>query len=318
MIIGDDASVNPIVAGGGSGHVIAPYIVTGLDAIKKRLGSNVNVIYCNSSNIQCVTKNQADYMIAFFGVTTAEGSDRPDLNLYDSELIDALQAFPELIVILNNPGAIIYPFQNSNGAVLACFYPGEEAGNALVEILFGDYSPSGKLPITLPKADQNPLETEMQYPGIGNDAYYTEDLLVGYRWFQYNLLQPEFPFGHGLSYSDFAYSDISLTGNPKDGISITIVLTNVGYYPNAASEVAQLYMSYPSGYGEPPLVLRGFKKVTLTPGESLRVTFDPLYEQDLALWDTIADDWTIIQSTYYFLVGTSSEDLSLYASYTVE
>lgn len=178
------------------------------------------------------------------------------------------------------------------------------SGNALASILFGDVNPSGKLPLTFPVQESDlPIKTKAQYPGINNQTTYSEKLLVGYRWYDATNTEPLFPFGHGLSYTSFNYSNLQILSSYQ----ITFDLTNTGKYDGA--EVAQLYLQYPESAGEPPRVLRGFKKIFLKQGETQKVEFVGLEEKpDLSIWDVSIGDWKVINGVFKVFVGSSSRD----------
>jgi len=189
-VIGDAGDKNPIVAGGGSGHVIPPYIISPFKGIENHVsGKGIHVNYAPTnpmSQAVSVAKN-ADIAIVFVGTTSSEGRDRVDLKLGNGqdELITAVaQAQPNTIVVLNGPGAMLMPWHASVPAILCGFMPGQESGNAIADVLFGHINPSARLPVTFPISEtQIPVNTPTQYPGINNEAEYSEKLLVGYRWY---------------------------------------------------------------------------------------------------------------------------------------
>jgi beta-glucosidase len=141
-------------------------------------------------------------------------------------------------------------------------------------LLFGDASPSGKLPITFPASEADwPPNTPERYPGVDNKVYYSEGLEVGYGWYQANEITPLFPFGFGLSYTTFEIDSFTVdtsSGQPADSLDVQVRVTNTG--TREGSEVVQVYVGYPAELGEPPKQLRAFEKVTLAPGESQAVT----------------------------------------------
>src|SRR5207253_2257751 len=160
--------------------------------------------------------------------------------------------------------------------VVETWYPGQEDGNAVASVLFGDVNPSGKLPITFPKSmTDTPIQSAAQWPGItqyndsvGPHSIYSEGLLVGYRWYDAKGIQPLFPFGYGLSYTSFGYSALSVTATAT-GATVSFTVTNTG--KRQGSEVAQVYVGAPAASGEPPKQLKGFQKVSLEPGGSTRL-----------------------------------------------
>jgi beta-glucosidase len=191
-------------------------------------------------------------------------------------------------------------------------------------VLFGDVNPSGKLPYTMAKSEAqyeqlgiaNPVRTEWE-----RDVHYSEGLHLGYRGFDRDGLTPQFAFGHGLSYTQFAYGDISVTPAISDGtepIRVSFRLTNTGSV--AGAEVAQAYLAVPDGHGEPLRKLVGFRKVALDPGESrdVEVVIDPFdVTYPLAKWDNGNHLWQTIGGTFTAHVGTSSRDLPLHATFEI-
>jgi len=191
--------------------------------------------------------------------------------------------------------------------VLLAWYPGQENGNAVVEVLFGDVNPSGKSPITFPVSDsQVPASTPQQYPGVNNEETYSEGLLVGYRWYSTKSIQPLVPFGHGLSYTTFFYSSFSLSCRLcRLGQKITgaIRIANTGSV--AGAEVAQAYLSFPVAAKEPVSQLIGFQKVFLAPGASQTISF--VFEpRRFSTW--VNDTWVQFPGNFIINIGSSSQD----------
>ena len=212
--------------------------------------------------------------------------------------------------MLNTPGQVLMPWLDEVAAVLQVWYPGEQFGTALASVLFGDEDPGGRLPVTFPAhAGQGPVQTVEQYPGIDGIATYTEDILVGYRFFAANKQQPSFPFGHGLSFARFSYEDLRVQRPGHDEIRLSFAIVNDS--PRPGYEVAQLYLRCPEAAAEPPLQLKGFQRVHLRPGERRAVTFT-LTSADLAAWSEAAG-WTVHPGRYEVLIGASSADVRLRA-----
>jgi len=209
--------------------------------------------------------------------------------------------------VIHHPGAVLMPWATSVRSIVCAFLPGQEDGNAIAATLYGDINPSGKLPVTFPMTnDQIPVNTKIQYPGINGETEYLERLLVGYRWYDAKNVAPLFPFGHGLSYTTFAYSNLQIVGSLAKGITISINVTNSGDI--AGHEVAQLYLGFPSSAGEPPSVLRGFKKHHLHPGQTKVAKFT-LIERDVSIWDVDSSAWSVVSGTFNVMVGSSSRDI---------
>jgi beta-glucosidase len=234
---------------------------------------------------------------------------------FQDELIqNVMQRNPKTIVVLHGSGN--FDFQswiNQVPGLLHAWYPGENGGQALAEILFGDVNPSGKLPITMEKrlAD-NP--TTANYPTT-TDALsirYTEGIFMGYRGYEKNRIQPQYPFGYGLSYTKFSYSDLRITPSqlPQDGqVEVSFRITNIGERPGA--EVAQLYIGEENPRVPRPIKeLKGFAKVYLQPSESKGVTIK-LNQRSLAFYNVQARSWEADPGVYAISVGTSSQDIRL-------
>lgn len=186
-----------------------------------------------------------------------------------------------------------------------------DADACLARVLFGDVDPGGRLPATFPKsADQLPTAGDPEkYPGVAENVHYKEGVFVGYRWYDENNFEPAFPFGHGLSYTTFGYRDLKITqAKPGSGAvaTVSVAVTNTGTRPGVA--VPQLYLGLPDpagDVGQPPKQLKGFKKLTLAPGQTERVTFS-IDARALSYWDVTSDSWRIAPGCYQLMVGSSS------------
>jgi beta-glucosidase len=278
-VIGTVASTSPIVCGTGSGSV--PYsdtqLITALEGITSRAGGGITVSYNDGSNQSSAVSlaGSSDVAIIVVGVNCGEFADRSTLALPSGQgdnLITAVAAVKKTIVVVIAPAQILMPWAN-NANVAAILYfgiPGMEQGNALAKVLFGDVNPSGKMPFTIAASAGDYVPSG---PG-GSTVNYDEKLLIGYRGFDSRGATPLYPFGHGLSYTTFNYSNLSASQT-----SISFTLTNSGSL--AGAEVAQLYLGFPASAGEPPKVLKGFKKVTLGAGASTPVSLS-LTNDDLS------------------------------------
>jgi beta-glucosidase len=251
----------------------------------------------------------ADVAVVVASAPATEGMDRSALALpadQDALIAAVAKANPRTVVVLNTSSAITMPWLGAVGAVVEAWYPGETSGTALAHVLFGDVNPSGRLPVTFPASDgQMPARSTVEYPGDGNDVYYAEGLLVGYRWYDDTGRRPLFPFGYGLSYTSFRFSALSVTrGGGKLVAAVTV--TNTGR--RAGAEVAQLYVGSPASAHEPPRQLKAYSKVNLNPGESrqVKLTVDL---SSLAAWDNPATGWVLHSGTYRLYVGDSSRSL---------
>jgi beta-glucosidase len=253
----------------------------------------------------------AQVAVVFVNDLRTEGQDLHTLALPadQDQLIAAVAAAnPHTVVVLNTGGAVLMPWLGQVAAVVEAWYPGQENGNAIAALLFGDINPAGKLPITFPGSDQQtPVADPSRWPGINDIATYSEGLLVGYRWWDATGQQPLFPFGYGLSYTTFGYDRLRIrTADHGPKITVTVRITNTG--PRDGAEVAQLYVGFPVSAGEPPRQLKDFRKATLQPGRHTDISFT-LDRRDLSYWDTTQGHWVTAAGTYQLMVGTSSRDI---------
>ena len=323
-VIGADGSTSPKVVGSGSAGVLPPYVVTPLQGITKRAGSGVSVQYADGSDLTKAAQvaQSANVAIVFANDEEAEGTDRSNLNFPNNQdqLIEAVaQANPHTIVVLNTGAPVLMPWVNQVSGIVEAWYPGQEDGNAIAAILFGDVNPSGKLPMTFPQqASDIPANTPAQYPGINDQESYSEGVFVGYRHYDEDNITPLFPFGYGLSYTNFSYSNLSITPNSTStngSVSVSLDVTNSG--SRAGSDVVQLYLGIPSvKVAEPPKQLKGFQKVSLDPGQTQHVSFT-LDASAMSYWDVNTHGWAVQQGTYQVMVGDSSRDISLSSSFNV-
>jgi beta-glucosidase len=272
----------------------------------------------------------ADVAIVFGYQRMGEFSDLTDLKLQGNgdALISAIeQANPKTVVVLQTGSAVEMPWLGGVQAVLENWYGGEQQGPAIASLLFGDVEPTGKLPMTFPKSLADvPTNTPAQYPGIFSNGSttrpagtseirqvsYSEGLAVGYKWYQSQGIEPLFPFGHGLSYTTFAYDRVQVTPKSTNGekeIRISFKVTNTG--SRTGTETAQAYVTLPESTGTPGSRLVGWKSVTLAPGEHANVTI-ALSAADLAdlhllqYWDAAGHQWKTAKGTYGVAVGGSS------------
>ncbi len=241
----------------------------------------------------------------------SEATDRLSLSLPSAqdELISAVAAAnPHTVVVVDAGAPIAMPWLNQVSSVLDAWYPGQSNGTSLANVLFGQVDPSGHLPVTFPTdLSQVPASTEAQFPGTNGQVQYSEGVDVGYRWYDAKHLRPLFPFGFGLSYARFTFTDLRVrSGGASDGlndISVSARITNVGRVSGA--DVAQLYLGDPARTGEPPRQLVGFQRVQLDPGQSARVQFT-ITPRDTWWWDDRAGGWNQTRGVYSVYVGDSS------------
>jgi beta-glucosidase len=263
-----------------------------------------------------VAAKNADAAIIFTGYTDeyeSEGFDRRSMDLPtgQADLIKKVaDANTNTIVVLHNGAPVaMESWVYDVPAVLEAFYPGQECGNALADILLGEVNPSGKLPDTFPvRYEDNPAF--INYPGEAGKVLYGEGIYVGYRYYDAKKIEPLYPFGYGLSYTTFKYSNLQVNpAKAKAGekISVSIDVKNTGKRPG--KEVVQLYVADPaSKVTRPPKELKGFSKVTLEPGEAKNVAF-ALDQRALSFWDEETHDWVAEPGTFEILLGSSSRDI---------
>jgi beta-glucosidase len=193
-------------------------------------------------------------------------------------------------------------------------------GTALADVLFGKVDPSGHLPVTFPASLSDvPASTPEQFPGVNGQVQYSEGLDVGYRWYDAKGITPLFPFGYGLSYTQFRFSDLRVTPANTNGlgdVQVSATITNVGH--RAGADVAQLYLGDPASAGEPPRQLVDFQRVALALGQSARLQFT-VTPRDTWWWDQNADGWTQSAGSYGLYLGDSSAlaDLPLRGSFNI-
>jgi beta-glucosidase len=223
-----------------------------------------------------------------------------------------MEANPKTIVVLEGTMVEMGEWLDQAPAVLQAWFPGMEGGNALARVLFGDVNPSGKLPATFPKKlSDSPAHALGSYPGTNGLVTYAEGLLVGYRWFDTKGVEPQFPFGFGLSYTSFKYSELKLIPGTGTNPVVTAQFTLENTGPVAGAEVAQLYVHPKApGVARPEKELKGFQKVLLKPGESRQVEI-PLDYRSFSYYDPAEKDWVAEKGGYEILVGGSSRQPAL-------
>lgn len=279
----------------------------------------------------------AEVCIAFLNAFSGEGSDRTELrNTEQDSLVNTVAAnCVNTVVVINTVGPYILDSWIENENVTAVVYGGllgQESGNSIVDVLYGDVNPSGRLTYTIAK-------NESDYNvGICTTAVcnFTEGNYIDYKYFDANNITPRYEFGFGLSYTTFEYSDINVqilnqtaldssypTGKLAVGgksdlwdevVSVTVTVANSGSVDG--NEVAQLYVQYPAAADEPLRQLRGFERVLVSAGDTEEVTFN-LRRRDLSIWSTVDQDWALVSGDYVISVGSSSRDLKLSASLTI-
>lgn len=339
--------------GGGSGTARATFISTPLDAINTRAQQDNTLVQYYLNNTLVIDSEmpslwipaQPDVCLVFVKTYAEEGADRTSLDLdwNANEMVESVAKYcNNTVVVSHSSGINILPFADHPNvtAILAAHYPGEESGNSIVDILYGDVNPSGHLPYTIAynATDYNaPPVTAVQTDGADDwQAWFDEKLEIDYRYFDAQNISVRYEFGFGLSYTTFELADVVAEaqggnfsarppvqdilpgGNPalwETVYNVTVSVSNTGDVEGAA--VPQLYITFPDSApeGTPPKQLRGFEKVTIAAGETKTSSF-ALMRRDISYWDIFAQDWVIPSGEFTFSVGFSSRDLRVAAKVT--
>ena len=264
---------------------------------------------------------QSDVAIVVARTYEAEADDRPHMRLpcgQDALIRSVLAANPRTIVVLTTGSPVeMTQWGGEPAALVQAWFPGQAQGDALARVLTGAAEPGGRLPLTLPAGlDQTPVADPVSYPGIDGQVTYTEGVLVGYRGYDANDLVPAYPFGHGLTYTEFEYSDLQIA--PADGehvATVAVTVRNIG--GRRGSEVVQVYVGQlPTQTLTPPQQLAGFAKVELDPGETSRVEL-PISRRSVSYFEVAEHDWVTPAGDVEIRVGASSRDIRLTGSVTV-
>lgn len=256
--------------------------------------------------------SSADAVVLFLGLPArleSEGYDRDDIDMPGDQLalLDAvLEVNPNVVVVLSNGGVVALPFADRVPGILEAWLLGQAGGGGTADVLFGVVNPSGKLTETIPvRLADTPAY--LDFPGEFSHTRYGEGLFVGYRWYDARGLDVAFPFGHGLSYTTFAYGDAAASVTPESDIEVRVAVTNTG--GRAGREVVQVYTSLPGSTVQRPLrELKAFASVALEPGET-REAVVVVRREDLAYWDVRVDRWIVEGGTYVVDVAASSRDI---------
>jgi beta-glucosidase len=352
-VIGENA-IKMMTVGGGSSSLKARYEITPLEGLKKRIGSQAEIVYARgyvgdpTSNYNGVVAKvsledkrttaeltaeavqvakDAD-VVLFIGGTNksdfqdAEGYDRKDLALSygQDQLITALLKVNKNIVFVNISGnAVSMPWVKEVPGIVQGWFLGTEAGTALAAVLVGDVNPSGKLSFTFPvKLSDNGAHALGEFPG-GEEVVYNESIFVGYRWADKQKAKPLFSFGHGLSYTTFQYGKVTADKkqmNAGDQISFSVRVKNTGNREGA--EVVQLYISdLKSSLPRPIKELKGFEKISLKAGEEKTVTFT-IDKTALSFFDDKKHDWVAESGAFEALIGSSSTTIQSKVSFSLQ
>ena len=336
-VIGDHANMG-MISGGGSAQVDPPgqgqsqwlEHVWFPTSPQKAIGAKVPPVPIKWNSgadpaAAAALAKDCDVAIVFVQQWSSEGMDLPNLSLPDNQdaMIEAVAAAnPKTIVVLETATAVTMPWLDKVGAVAEAWFAGSRGADAVANVLFGDVNPSGKLPMTFPRSEADlPHTTVIQPPPHSESAspvmrkenakasfsvHYDEGLKVGYKWYDAEKKPVLFPFGFGLSYTTFAYSDIEVTPGAETTVSFKVANTG----SKAGTEIAEIYAALPASADEPPKRLVGWSLVKLAPGESksVSVAIDPKY---LSIFDVAGNKWKLVPGEYNFKVGGSSADLPL-------
>ena len=344
-VIGGNADAKQSL-GGGSSQVRPPYEITPLAGIKSLLGADVEISYVpgfevikpESANSEMIAEavaaaKEADYVVYVGGWNHGynysewgqgfydmEGVDKPSMKLpfFQDELISAvIDANPMTVVVLMGGGPVdMSQWIDNAPAIVQAWYPGMEGGKALAKILYGEVNPSGKLPVTFPKQlEDSPAHALGEYPGDTANVFYNEGIFVGYRYNDTYKVEPQFAFGHGLSYTTFTFSDLKLT---KEGEKVTGTFTLQNRGDMDGAEVAQIYVhDKESSLKRPVKELKAFEKVFLNKGESKEISFT-LEEDAFKYYDDTKNGWILEPGDFEIMVGNASDNITLSGAVTFE
>ena len=324
----------PRYQGAGSSQVVPTHIDSSYDELQRWLGDKVHLTYAdgydegesldNALLYEAVEHAKtSDVALIFSGLPGAyesEGYDRNHLSMPESHnrlITEVCQAQPNTIVILHNGSAVAMPWLDGPKAILEVGLGGQAAGGAIVDVSSGTVNPSGKLAETFPVRIQD-TPAYLNYPGEANKVYYGERLFVGYRYYDIKEIKPVFPFGYGLSYTTFDYTNQRLNKTELkmgETLDVTVTVQNTG--ARAGKEIIQLYIQpLTSQFSRPYKELKAFAKVALEAGESkdIRLTLE---DRDFQIYDDERQTWRIDGGDYNILIGSSSETIMLREHVTV-
>ena len=333
-VVGEFAE-NPRYQGNGSSEVKPPRVDRLLDILRQEYGENVEIEYARGYNLAddadfsliepaAALAADADVALVLAGLPLhyeSEGIDRTHIDLPPSHnrLIEAVAGKqPRTVVVLTNGSAVAMPWVDQVPAIVEAWLGGQAGAGAVADVVFGKVNPSGKLAETFPvRLEDTPAF--LNFPAEDGEVLYGERVFVGYRYYDKRKIVPLFPFGHGLSYTNFDYSDIEVSSeriSNRDSVTVTAAITNSGR--RAGKEVVQLYVRDPAASVQrPEKELRGFQKVALAPGESKTIRF-VLTERDFAYYSTRHGQWIAESGEFELLVGASSRDVRLRAPLTLQ
>jgi beta-glucosidase len=340
VVIGPNAAVAR-TGGGGSSLVMPKYSITPLKGIQDRAGDRLQVSYSLGATMEgedpSTDTAQAREKLRSEAVNAAKRADAAiivvgrfprlesedfdikslDLPAGQDELIEAVaKVNKNTVVVINAGGPVIMTAWISQvPAILEMWYGGQEGGNAIADVLFGDANPSGKLPVSFVK-EWKDSPAYGHYPGENLQVDYAEGIYVGYRYFDKQKVDPLFPFGYGLSYTKFDYSDLKVSPSEVSSgkpVAVSVRVRNTGSRPG--TEVVELYVhDGHSSVDRPVQELKGFRRVSLAPGETRAVDFT-LERSAMAYYSTVKKDWVTEPGQFDVLVGSSSRDIRMKGSF---
>jgi len=326
-IIGEFAK-DPRYQGNGSSQVKPTKLDNIIDIIKNEYGEGIEISYAQGYNLSDdhdtslieeakKVAGQADVALVFSGLPLqyeSEGIDRKHINMPAShnQLINEISsAQKNTIVVLTNGSAVTMPWLSNVSGVLETWLGGQAGAGGIADVLFGKVNPSGKLAETFPKRLED-TPAFFNFPGEQGDVLYGERFFVGYRYYDERKITPLFPFGYGLSYTTFEYSDLMLsskTTTDKEGLTVSLIVKNTGKVKG--KEIVQLYVSdKESTLQRPEKELKKFIKVTLEPGEEKKVSFQ-LDSRDFSYFDAKRNRWVAESGAYVIAAAASSRDIKL-------
>lgn len=320
--IGEFANT-PRYQGSGSSHINSFKVTSALEAVKNYCDVDYAKGYATDTDVaddklineavECAKRN--DVAVIFAGLTDiyeSEGFDRKHMRMPSNQLtlIDRIcEVCSNVVVVLHNGSPVELPFAAKVKGILEMYLGGQAVGSATCDMLFGEANPCGKLSETFPfKLSDNP--SYLNFPGHMDDVQYKEGIFVGYRYYDYKQIEPMYPFGHGLSYTTFEYSDMKLSSqtiSSTDELTVSVNVTNTGKFEG--KEVVQLYVTDDlCSYTRPIRELKGFEKISLKPGETKKVMFK-LDRRAFAFYCTDAHDWIVEEGDFTISLGSSSRDI---------
>ncbi len=333
-VIGEFA-VNPRYQGNGSSEVKPHRLDKFMDIIGQEYGEDFEIEYAQGysltddadfSMIDAAARvaAEADVALVLAGLPLqyeSEGIDRHHIDLPPSHdrLIEAIaDRQPNTVVVLTNGSAVAMPWVDGVPAVAEAWLGGQAGAGAVADVVFGKVNPSGKLAETFPvRLEDTPAF--LNFPGEDGEVLYGERVFVGYRYYDKRKIVPLFPFGHGLSYTEFAYSDLAVSSDrisDSESLTVTVTVTNTGDV--AGKEIVQLYVhDEEASVQRPEKELRGFDKLELAPGESRQVQFE-LTNRDFSFYSTRHGRWIAESGEFEVLVGASSRDIRLHKTVTLQ